>query len=628
MRGSPTRSVHFAHGQLRYIQFWVRGPLALKLLLLVGLASQIFARPAFASEPATTKNVLLLYSFSDRSVTGYGDVLKSQIRSHTPSPVNFYVEYLESRRFDDQNYERGLVETLRDTYGAMKLDLIIVDAYPALQFALRHRSDLFPNQPVVFFDVDGGRIAEQKWPGVTGVTETIDVRRTIDLALHLHPDTNAVAVITNKSEFERYWLGVVHGELLRHQDKVMEIDLVGFPPSQLLEKVAALPPHTVVLFQEYALDSSQPVIGAYDVLAMVGQRLPTYCIFPVLCLNRGGIGGADIDITEQVSLTTAVVGRVLAGEPPDSIPIMHGTSDLIKVDWRQLRRWNIPESALPPGTIVLYREPTAWEKYEKYIVAAFLLIIVQAGLIIGLLWQRARKKSATEALRELGGHLIHAHEEERARIARELHDDFSQRLAVQSIELTQLGKHLPESEVEERARALKMLKATKEMSADMRSLSHQLHSSRLELVGLVPALSGLCEEITKKYKIDVRFTEHEYRSNISKDGELCLFRVAQAALANVVKHSQATSAHVELDGKRNSVSLRISDAGNGFDPDRKRAGEGIGLIGMRERLRLVGGSLSIRSGDMRGTEVLASIPLPTPAKEDQAATLAEGRMES
>jgi signal transduction histidine kinase len=628
VRGSPKRSVHFAHGQLRYIQFWVRGPLALKLLLLVGLASQIFARPAFASEPATTKNVLLLYSFSDRSVTGYGDVLKSQIRSHTPSPVNFYVEYLESRRFDDQNYERGLVETLRDTYGAMKLDLIIVDAYPALQFALRHRSDLFPNQPVVFFDVDGGRIAEQKWPGVTGVTETIDVRRTIDLALHLHPDTNAVAVITNKSEFERYWLGVVHGELLRHQDKVMEIDLVGFPPSQLLEKVAALPPHTVVLFQEYALDSSQPVIGAYDVLAMVGQRLPTYCIFPVLCLNRGGIGGADIDITEQVSLTADVVRRVLAGELPDSIPIMHGTSDLIKVDWRQLRRWNIPESALPPGTIVLYREPTAWEKYEKYIVAAFLLIIVQAGLIIGLLWQRARKRSATEDLRRLGGRLVHAHEEERARIARELHDDFSQRLAVQSIELTQLGKHLPESEVEERARALRMLKETKEMSADMRSLSHQLHSSRLELVGLVPAISGLCEEITKKYKVDVRFTEHEYRFNISKDGELCLFRVAQAALANVVKHSGANSAHVELGAKRDRVSLRISDAGKGFDPDLKSPGAGIGLIGMRERLRLVGGSLSIRSGKMRGTEILASIPLSTSTKEDQAATLAEGRMES
>ena len=180
------------------------------------------------------------------------------------------------------------------------------------------------------------------WPGVTGVTEIINVRRTIDLALHLHPDTKAVAVITNNSEFERYWLGVVHAELLRHQKKVTEIDLVGLPPSQLLEKVAALPPHTVVLFQESPLDSSQPAIGAYDVLAMVGQRLPTYCIFPILCLNRGGIGGADIDVTEQISLTAEMVRQVLAGEPPDSIPVMHGTSDLIKVDWRQLRRWNIP----------------------------------------------------------------------------------------------------------------------------------------------------------------------------------------------------------------------------------------------------------------------------------------------
>src|SRR6201999_1927448 len=121
------------------------------------------------------------------------------------------------------------------------------------------------------------RLTGQKmWPGGTGVTETINFRRTIELALQLHPGTTAVAVITNNSEFERYWLSLVHAELLRHQHQVTEVDLVGLSPGELLEKVAALPPHTVVLFQESPLDSDQPALGAYDILAMVGQRLPTY----------------------------------------------------------------------------------------------------------------------------------------------------------------------------------------------------------------------------------------------------------------------------------------------------------------------------------------------------------------
>ena len=147
------------------------------------------------------------------------------------------------------------------------------------------------------------------------------------------------------------------------------------------------------------------------------------------------------------------------------------------------------------------------------------------------------------------------------------------------------------------------------MSADMRSLSHQLHSSRLDLVGLVPALSGLCEEITKKYKIDVHFAEHNFPRNLTKDVELCLFRVAQEGLSNVVKHSEASSAQVELGASRNYVSLRISDSGKGFNPAVKDPGSGIGLVGMRERLRLLGGKLSIVSEPMRGTEVFAEIPL-------------------
>ena len=166
------------------------------------------------------------------------------------------------------------------------------------------------------------------------------------------------------------------------------------------------------------------------------------------------------------------------------------------------------------------------------------------------------------------------------------------------------------------------------MSADVRSLSHQLYSSRLELVGLVPALSGLCEEITRKYKIAVRFTDPEFPPKLAKDVELCLFRLAQEALINVVKHSQANSAHIELGVDAKVVSLRVSDVGTGFDPKLKSASTGIGLMGMRERVRLFGGKLLVRSEPQRGTEVIAEIPLSASANEAQATTQEAGEMES
>jgi signal transduction histidine kinase len=225
------------------------------------------------------------------------------------------------------------------------------------------------------------------------------------------------------------------------------------------------------------------------------------------------------------------------------------------------------------------------------------------------------RKLSEQSLEELSGRLITAQEEERTRIARELHDDFSQRLALQGIGLAQLWKKLPESEMEERAKVQDLLKRNQEISSDMHTLSHQLHSSKLEHVGLAPALMGLCEELSAKFQIHIEFTERGVGSKIPKDVALCLFRVAQEALGNVVKHSQAKQAQVELSGTNNAIRLRTVDAGVGFDPDVRSAHAGIGLVSMRERLRLVRGTLSIRSAPRRGTEILAVLPLSADAKE-------------
>jgi PAS domain S-box-containing protein len=235
------------------------------------------------------------------------------------------------------------------------------------------------------------------------------------------------------------------------------------------------------------------------------------------------------------------------------------------------------------------------------------------------------RKATEESLQELSGRLINAHEEERTRIARELHDDFSQRIALQGIGLGQLWKKLPESEIDVRAKVEELLKRNQEISSDMHSLSHQLHSSKLQHVGLAPALMGLCEELSSKFTVQIEFAERGIVSEIPKDVALCFFRVAQEALGNVVKHSRAKQAQVELSATGNGIRLRVVDAGVGFDPALRNGDAGLGLVSMRERLRLVGGGLSVQSAPMRGTEILAQVPPHASANEARIRVDAAGR---
>ena len=234
------------------------------------------------------------------------------------------------------------------------------------------------------------------------------------------------------------------------------------------------------------------------------------------------------------------------------------------------------------------------------------------------------RKLTAQSLEDLSGRLITSQEEERARIARELHDDFSQRLALHSIGLAQLWKKLPESKVEERAEVQELLKSTREMASDMRSLSYQLHSTRLEHVGLELALEGLCKEMSLKYRVEIEFTQLGVSSEIPKDVALCLFRIAQEALGNVVKHGHVKQAQAELSSADNEIRLRVVDAGAGFDPGLRSTDAGIGLVSMRERLRLVGGTLSVSSAPSKGTEILAQVPLSAQMRETQRRTRAAG----
>ncbi len=219
------------------------------------------------------------------------------------------------------------------------------------------------------------------------------------------------------------------------------------------------------------------------------------------------------------------------------------------------------------------------------------------------------RKRHEQAIQELGGRLINAQEQERSRIARELHDDINQQVAMLAIELQQLQDVLPKDAAAASNKIHALWKKTHELSMDIQHLSHQLHSTKLEHLGIVAALRSLCNEFSEQNTIEVLFQFKEVPPIVSHDVALSLFRVAQESLHNVAKHSRARNVRVELVGKNGGVVLRVSDDGVGFDPESVEYSTGLGMISMRERIRLIGGTLTVRSGHSLGTQIEAVILL-------------------
>jgi PAS domain S-box-containing protein len=709
--------------------------LVILVFLLCMITGSTVAQDSTAAQEPNAKNVLVLFS----TIAGdpaFLEQVESTIRTRVPGPITFYDAYLEHDHLTAKRklYQDSEAETFRREFAGVKLDLVIAVSPDAIQLAEQYRDKIFPGTPIVFTQVRDGEPGVQMGPGITGYTISPALRDTIDLALRLQPDTTAVAVISGVSEWHKYWLGVAHTELVQHK-QVKEIDFIEPPSRELLQKVFVLPSHTVVLFQVAPQVSSHPAIGTWEVLDAIAQRLPTYSAWDSLCLNHGCIGGAYGDHLKDAAVTGEIAARVLSGERAEDIPVVHQSYLRATVDWRALQRWQIPESALPPGSVILYRPPTFWKQYRKYLIVAIALIAVLALLIVGLLWQRARRrkaeavvresekrfrvmadttpslvwmcdgqgkitylnerrvaftgpdpgsgygdswieyvhsndrrnvqdvvsqalkdrrafsneyrlrrsdgvyrwmfdvasprvngdgtfagfigsaidvtdqKVAQQALEKVSGQLIEAQEKERRRIARDLHDDICQRLALLSMELEQANRSVNESPDVAKLRLKEIQQHCSEIAGDVQSLSHELHSSRLDCLGIVAAIRGFCHEFSKQYEVSIQFTDRDVPGDPPREISLCLFRVAQEALHNAVKYSGVSEYLVELTATEEQIQLVVSDSGRGFDVEAGKQNRGLGLVSMQERVHLVHGRLHVESEPGAGTRILAVVPL-------------------
>lgn len=240
----------------------------------------------------------------------------------------------------------------------------------------------------------------------------------------------------------------------------------------------------------------------------------------------------------------------------------------------------------------------------------------------GFMIDVTERKCAEEALRDLGGRLITAQEEERSRVARELHDDLNQRMALLSIELEQLRQNQHDrGDLQSRLQALQT--QAQEISADLHRLSYKLHPSKLDNLGLVPALKGLCQELSHSQQLKIEIHQKGVLSTLPHDLTLCIFRIVQEALSNCVRHSGAKAVEVVLEQTASAVVVSISDNGCGFDPESPFLKQGLGLISMRERVRLVHGEINVFSRPQRGTRIEVSVSLRRSVRKHQAKEMEE-----
>jgi signal transduction histidine kinase len=264
---------------------------------------------------------------------------------------------------------------------------------------------------------------------------------------------------------------------------------------------------------------------------------------------------------------------------------------------------------LPLGSMVLFREPSAWTG-TKWIWLTVLPIILGLSILSAyLLFSRKQINLAKDTQLRLSGLLINAQEKERSRIAAELHDDFSQRIALLSIGLENVADELPDSSVSVKRQLQKLFDSASELGADIHTVSHRLHSSTLESLGLVPGVTALCKEFTDRYGIEIDFSTDNIPRRINQDVALCLFRIIQEGLQNFKKHSGVAKAQVKLWTARDKILVSVCDRGRGFDLKEITNKAGLGIRSMEERARLLGGQFEIHSEPTRGTRIEARVPL-------------------
>jgi PAS domain S-box-containing protein len=721
-------------------------------------------QPLWAGQPMETKRVLILYS-EDKAhpaheLTDQG--IRSALRSNTQFDVQLYNEYLDASRFSGPANAHAFADYLGCKYAGTKIDAIITVYLAALDFLMGQEGNAFPGVPIVACEIDRSTAENlERSPLrrlITGLILGDNIAGILDSAFRLKPDTKRVALVAGTSPSDVFGEMILRRGLTLYARKLDLIDLTKLPMQEILARVGSLPPDTIVLYSAIFRDGAGQSFVPREALSRISAASngPVFGFYDTF-VGYGIVGGRLVSFEQQGREAATLALRFMAGESPASIPFGGEQAYVNLYDWRELKRWNIPETAVPPGSEVRYREPSLWRDYKGIIISVIGLIIIETFLILGLVINLQRRRKAEQSLREseervklavssagagvwsadvgtgriwatdrardlfgfapqepldyervlsrihpaerdlvrrslqqamesgeeailenrvvlsdgnirwiatrgrlqqnspreskrlmgvcvdttarklaeetlkqrenelmaLTGRIIYAQEEELRRLSRELHDDLTQRLAALALDAALIEKQLNSAQPQA-VQDLKDLRTNlAEVADEVHNLSRQLHPSILDDLGLVQAVQAECATFTKKTGIDLSFMPHDVPDSVPQQLALCLYRVIREGLQNIAKHSRAAAASITVQGLSDGIRLLVQDKGIGFDSKEVKRKAGIGLSSMRERVRLVNGTMAIESKPGKGTEIQVFIPLG--GEHDQATAADSGR---
>jgi hypothetical protein len=378
----------------RLVHVWIAA-----VVVLVVSIGETTAQPKSGEAAAQPKKILLLHTFGPNFEQGaaWSREIRNELNRQSPWPLNIQEQSLVTALDGDDAAEAKFVEYLAALYAQRPPDLIVALGAPAARFVQQHRTDLYQTTPMPLAAVEVRRVEQSmlsERDALAGVR--FDQVAAFENILRLLPETKAIAIILGNSPKERFWIGElkrIWGPLLENKVELIFYNERSF--EEILKKVASLPPHSAIYYQQLAVDGVGVVYGDKEPL----KRIYEVANAPIFTFDQSYfsgevVGGPMFSPAEGARPMAAAAIRILEGEKAGNIKVPPIEFAAPKYDWRQLQRWNISESRLPPGSEILFREPTALERYSWQIALTLALVLVQAGLISVLLLEHRRRQLA------------------------------------------------------------------------------------------------------------------------------------------------------------------------------------------------------------------------------------------
>ena len=527
---------------------------------------------------AEHKRVMLLHSFGQdfKPWSEYAKDIRAELKRQSPWPLDIIENSLVTARFSDENPEAPFVEYLSALFANRPLDVIVSIGAPAADFVQRHRRRLFPTTPMVLTAVDQRRV---QYSNLTGndvaVAVNINYLSAFENILQVLPDTKDVIVVVGTSPIEKFWKEAIGKQAAPLTNRIKLSWTDELPFEELLKQASALPPHTAIFWELMIVDAA----GVVHEGNLPLERLHAVANAPIFSYDEsffgnGIVGGPLLIVADTSRLTATVAVRILNGEKAGDIKVSPVEFSAPRFDWGQMQRWGISEKNLPPGSEILFRDPTVWEQYRAHILAVTAAILIQAALIFWLLYEHWRRQRAEILARNTMSELSHVNRMATAgQLSASIAHEVNQPLAGIVANAQAALRWLEKANVEEVREGLKRIVSDGHRASDIITNLRAMFKSDVQEKTLVD-INKLVLSVLALVRIDLQ--KHEIKLQTQLDDRIPQVLGNQVQLQQVISNlvmnaiesmgslqTRALRIKTELS-QSNTVHVSIEDTGTGI----------------------------------------------------------------